>query len=174
MRKLRNAFRILLFIIGVGLQFSSFYVSQVEQAPWVLNIVNPRYVRGTMGVRKLEGEKPLDPNDEGFLEVSNVIKTMLKERYPNEDWYKLDIKEYVPEGKTTVTGLGLNLGGIKVRCFFSNGREGTLRTDNLKGEFEKMRKKSIFRWSLGLLIVGIVVVQIPLFLIESAPAIASK
>jgi hypothetical protein len=56
---------------------------------------------------------------------------------------------------------------VGVRFLLSNGKDGKLRTDHLRSEFEKMRKWDVFCWSLGLLIVGIVVVQVPLFLIES-------
>jgi hypothetical protein len=164
---MRNIVRLGLFCFGVLLQFTSFWVAQVEQAGWVLNIVSPKSVRGMAGVRILATETPLEQNDQGFREISDIVKMRFRELYPNENWDNVDVMKCLPEGKQTITGMGINLGGVGVRFLLSNGKDGKLRTDHLRSEFEKMRKWDVFCWSLGLLIVGIVVVQVPLFLIES-------
>ena len=167
MRKLRNTLRLGLFITGITLQFASFGVSQVEQAPWVLNIVSPKSVSGMAGVVILTTEKPLEQNDKGFREISDIVKTRLKKFNPNKDWDKVDVIRYVTEGKKSITGLGIDLVSVSVRVFFSNNKESKIGTDDLAADFEKMRKRSIFHWSLGLLIVGVGIVQIPLFFIQS-------
>ena len=171
MNRIRGIVRVGLFLLGVMLQFAGFCVSQTEQAPWVLRIVSPKSVRGVLGVRTLGREEPLRPGDEGFREIGSTLMTRLVERYPNEDWNKVRVLKYEPEGKSTITGLGIELGGVKVSSFLSTGRQVMLRTDNLRSEFDKMRKRDIFRWSLGLFILGIAVVQVPLFLIESRPTV---
>ncbi len=169
MNRIRGIVRVGLFLLGVMLQFAGFYVSQTEQAPWVLRIVSAKSVRGVLGVRTLGREEALQPGDEGFREIGSILMMRLVERYPNEDWNKVRVLKYEPEGKSTITGLGIELGGVRVSSFLSTGRQVKLRTDNLRSEFDKMRKRDIFRWSLGLFILGIAVVQLPLFLVESQP-----
>lgn len=172
MRKLRNIFRVGLFITGITFQFASFYVSQVEQVACVLNIVSPKFVGGMAGVRSIEAGESLDQNDEGFQEVSTVIMAQIRKLNPSQTEVvnKLDIEKLKPASSSKVDFFGaLTVNKVDVQHLLSDGREGVVtNTDYLRKLFEETRKASIFYWSLGLLIVGVGIVQIPLFFIQSS------
>jgi len=169
MVKARNLLRAIIFILGVFLQFTSFYVSQVEQAQWVLKIVSPKYVQGMKGVGRLIDSNSVDPYHEGFQEISEIVKTLLKVNNPNKveivDWIFIEKFEAEPMGESNFYGIIIK--NTKVHYFLSDGQVGATTTYYLKGEFEKIRQRNIFHWALGFLIVGVIVVQIPLFFIQS-------
>jgi len=148
MKKARNILRAILFIFGITLQFTSFGVSQVEQAPWVLNIVSPKCVRGMAGVRKIEAGKSLDPNDEGFQEINKIVKMQLRERNPSkvEVVNRLDIEKLKPEGESKADFFGiLSVHKVDVCCLLSNGQEGVVtNTDSLRRQFEETRNALFF------------------------------
>jgi hypothetical protein len=174
MVNVKNIFRFGLFCFGVFLQFASFFISQVEQASWMLNIVSPKYVHGMSGVRSIEAGKTLYPNSEGFSEMSIVILNWLKQQNPSEVLHGIYIKKFEPKPGSSMKSGSVTIYDIKRFSFLlSNDQVFSIDTGRLLSDFEQMRKSSIFRWSLGLLIAGIAVVQFPLFFIESKPRVTN-
>jgi len=170
MKKARNILRLCLFIVGILFQFASFFVSRVEQVPWVIWFINPTYVRAQLGLRTLDSQKPLNPGDKGFPEIQSIVMKWLRQENPPE---ARDAKwimgfKFVPISRM-VTGQTVVFDTKQLHVFLSNGQDLEIDAARLRNDLEGVRKRSIFYSSLSFLIAGIVIVQIPLFFIRSAP-----
>ncbi len=175
MKNARDVLRLSLFIVGILFQFTSFFISRVEQVPWMMWPISPTYMRAQTGVRTLDCGKPLNPGDTGFLDIQNIVMKWLKQENPPEALAGMWIMgfDFVPRsimnaGVTTIFEVK------EFRIFLSSGRDLKLDSARLRNELEAMRKSSVFYSSLTFLIVGIAVVQIPLFFIRPTPRVTDR
>ena len=61
---------IILFFLGIFLEWCSFCLSQIEHMTWASKIVSRAYAQGMQGIEKLEANETLLPKDTGFPAIS--------------------------------------------------------------------------------------------------------
>lgn len=137
---------IILFCLGIFIEFFSFCLSQIEHLPWMSEIVSPAYAQGMQGIEKLEANETLLPKDTGFSAISNVIMLSLRKLNPPELLREIAVQKIVLVARKADIKIGGKsiLGDDKsLKITLTNGQElpwttGDLRTNLVKVHLNKL------------------------------------
>lgn len=138
---------IILFFLGIVLEFCSFCLLQIEHIPWVSEIVSPAYAQGMQGIEKLETNKTLMPKDTGFSAISDIIISSLLKLNPPERLSGITVQKIVLVPRKTdikIGGKSILGDDSKVRITLSNKQELSWMTDDLRTKLVKVHLNTLF------------------------------
>ena len=147
---------ITLFIFGVVIATTAFFINQMDNIPFVVKLISPKYARSSKGLDKLDSSGVLMPSDEGFMEFQEIFLNFLCEQTSPEKTISISVKKFQRSRAI------INLSPIKV--FISNGQEINWSYEDLIKNIENFKKKNTFVTSFIIFLFG-VIIQIIVFFI---------
>lgn len=115
--------------------------------PWVSEIVSPAYAQGMQGIKKLETNKTLMPNDTGFSTISDIIISSLLKLNPPEHLIGITVQKIVLVARSTdikIDGKSILGDDSNVRITLSNKQELSWMTDDLRTKLVKVHLNTLF------------------------------
>ena len=156
---------ITLFIIGLAIETVAFFISQMENIPFVLKIISPKYAHASKGLEKLESSMILEPPDEGFKEFQEIFLNLLRKQNTPEKLTSISVLKFQREGARLALSEKRTKEVIPIKVFVSNGQEINWNVEDLVKNIEKFKKKNTFVTSIIIFLFGISI-QITGFIIE--------
>ena len=145
-----------IFIIGILLTVSGFFLSKTDDYPFVLRIVSPEYEKGMKGIKTLESGKDLKPGMVGFKEIAIPLSKRLKNSQTNEKMSGYDIK--IIKWPTSIAQEFRTSGVKSVRKVEAECYDGTpvdTTMESLTKNVEKFKVKNLKWYSLGIFSIGL-------------------
>ncbi len=148
---------IILFIIGLAIEIVAFSVNQMENIPFVVKIISPKYARASNGLEKLGSSMVLTPSDEGFNEFQEIFLNLLRDQNPSEPIASISILKFQREGARLVFSQKRTKEVIPVKVFISNGQEINWNLEDLIANIEKFKKQNTFVTSIIIFLIGVII-----------------
>jgi hypothetical protein len=74
-RQPRKHFRATLLFVGIAIQLLSLFAGQLAELPFVARYIAPKYHRASVALTTLRGKHRLDPNDIGYADICDLLRT---------------------------------------------------------------------------------------------------
>ena len=85
---------ITLFIIGLFIESVAFFVNQIENIPFAIKIISPKYSDSLKGLQKLESSLVIEPSDKGFDEFQEIFLNLLREQNPSQNIDSITVSNF--------------------------------------------------------------------------------
>ncbi len=146
---------VILFLIGLILEFAAFLGGQTANIPIVLKLVSPECARAQFGIQLLVNKKILQPEDPGFSAVSKILIQALQPGYSSNNGGKISVE------KLTCGGPGIGFGPQRAgevllgSVVLSNGQTIPYDFMSLRRRVDTLQNISLFAYSLVVFLVGV-------------------
>ena len=148
---------ITLIIVGLVIETVAFFVSQIENIPFVLRIVSPKYAHASKGLKRLESSTALTPSDEGFNEFQDIFLNLLCAQNPTEQVTSISILKFQREGARLAFSKKRAREVIPIKVFISNGQEIDWNIEDLVENVERLKKTDTFVISVIIFLFGVII-----------------
>lgn len=142
-------------IIALAIMIIGFYGSKADKLPFILKHIDGEYVRAKEGIKTLSSEKAiLLPNDKGFKEITDFIKTKLTPK----NLAKTAIFEKLQKG---IGGIKFSAGKaakpfVQLEVYIRDNPAIKLDLQTLEKELEEKLNRKILRVSIVIFWCGII------------------
>jgi len=156
---------ITLFIIGLFIESVAFFLNQIENIPFVVTIISPKYSHSLKGLKKLESSLIIESQDDGFTEFQEIFLNLLRKQNPSQNIDSISVLKFQREGARMTFSQKRTKEVIPIKVFISNGQELDWNLEELTSKIENFKKKNTFVISICIFLLG-VTIQIVGFIIE--------
>lgn len=148
--------KILLFSIGIVFEIFAFVISNSENLPNVFRYLSHDYYRATQGFIKLSNDLILKPSDKGFEEINKIAKDIISQSNPVELFNSIRLDSIICDPDTKLKIDKEYTGNVtNVFLYYSNGQNLNWSMENIIHHINQLKNKSIFHWSIFLVVLGI-------------------
>lgn len=148
---------IVLFFVGLLIEFAAFFGDQAANIPFVMKLVAPGYTKAQAGIQTLSTKKTLETTGPGFAIISEIFFAQMREQNNPKDVAKISIQKF-SRGNARL-GFSPNRARevIPINVTLSNGQ--TLEWDlaSLTTQVNALQNKNIFYYTLVVFLVGAVI-----------------
>lgn len=145
---------ITVFSLGLLIQTAAFFVNQVENIPFVVNLISPKYSHAVKGLRRLESSMLIEPTDKGFSEFQEIFLDLLREQNSLENVASISVLKFQREGARMTFSQKRTKEVIPIKVFVSNRQEISWNLEDLTNRIEKFKKKNTFVISIIIFVFG--------------------
>ncbi len=154
---------IVLFFVGLLLQFAAFFGDQATNIPFVLKLVAPRYTQAQSGIQTLSSKKTLQPNDPGFAVISEIFLERLRELNSPNDVSKITIQQFALGEARLHLSTNRTREVIPINATLSNGQTMKWNLASLVQKVDELQNKNLFGYRLVVFLIGAVIQCIAFF-----------
>lgn len=159
-----NKVAIILFILGVIFEIGAFFGSQAKNIPAVLRFIAPRYSKAVKGLNILDSQNVLNPGNKGFREIADVFINVASQKNEPEIISSITVLRIVREGAELRFSPKRAREVIPIKFELSNGQTVNWDLSYITEEVNKLEQRSIFRYSIWILIAGLIFMSLAFFL----------
>ena len=161
--KLKKRIAVLIFLFGILIQISAFFVDKSDNAPFLLNVLAPSYVNASRGVAILAETGSLLNGNDGFKDLTNIVKPVIKaEKIPCMNNQIFGFQDAKQAGFYAGSNGSEFIRPIKIYCNKDQYIESDIK--GLKELVEQYKKETLFRWGLSFLVIGVVISILGVFI----------
>jgi hypothetical protein len=146
---------IILFILGLLFEIAAFIGGHADSIPFVLQVISPSYVRAKQGLKNLDTDMTLSPDELGFAEISRVFLERLAKDNPPEKLANISIIKIYR--KRAYLGIGRKRAGevIPITFVLSNGQEIDWKLKFLSPLINELKSKRVFLAAVIVFMAGV-------------------
>ena len=159
-----NKVAITLFVIGVLLEIGAFFGAQAKNIPPVLRFIAPRYSKAINGLSILDSQNVLNPGEKGFKEIVDIFIDVASQQNKPQIISKIKVLKIVREGAQLRFSQKRAKEVIPIKFELSNGQTIDWDLESMTEEINKLQQKSLFKYSIWILIAGIVLMSLAFFI----------
>ncbi|MBN2133580.1 MAG: hypothetical protein JW741_29030 [Sedimentisphaerales bacterium] len=118
---------------------------------------------GLKGLSKLETKGSLQPKDEGFRQLSDIVMGRLRGTNSAVDFGVIRVERLDKWGSISQFGQST---GFAAMAILTDGTEHGVTSDMLRMALDHIRSRDVFRWMAALLFIGIAFIEIPTIAVQ--------
>ena len=148
---------LILFVFGIFIQASAFFIAYADYVPSLLRIISPAYYRANKGFEKLRDAKSLKPTDNGFIEISQFFKSVAAKQNPPDIVKKINPTEFIRKGAIQSFTANRAKEVIKVDVKLSNGQTVSWDLNEISSMVKDSKSTNTFKWALIIFSIGVLI-----------------
>lgn len=148
---------LVLFVLGILLEASAFFIGYADHVPFLYRIILPTYYRANKGLEKLRDVKSLIPSDKGFIEISQLFKNVATKQNPPEIVERINPTEFLRKGAMQTFSADRVKEVIKVDVKLSNEQIVSWDLNEISTMVEALKSTNTFKWALMIFSLGVLI-----------------
>lgn len=156
---------IILFAVGLLFEIAAFMGSHADNIPFALKVIVPDYVKAKAGLRKLEKDMALSPQDPGFDQIAKVFIDRLTLTNPAEKLASISVVKIHRSRPEMVFSRTRVKEKIVISFELSNSQKLDWVIESLTSHVDELKTGRVFIAAVIIFIAG-VILQILAFIIQ--------
>ncbi len=143
--------------MGLVIEATAFLISQSDAIPVFYRILSPTYYYANNGISLLFEKQKLEPQDQGFDEISQMFKNIAATQNSAEILEQIKVTEFILKGGMLAFSETRAREVINVEVKLSNGQSLLWDMEEIRKLIDATKVTNIFHWTSVLFLIGIVI-----------------
>lgn len=148
---------VILFVVGLLFEFGAFFVDQARNIPLVMKLIAPKYTQAQKGIQTLSAKKTLEPTDQGFSPISEVLLAKLRAENDPKQLDNISVQKFSRGNARLGFSTSRAREVIPINVLLSNGQTLEWNLASLTAQVDTLRSKNLFGVAAVVFLLGVAI-----------------